>query len=511
MAVMTSSLGKLWRYNYQVIAGGGYWIVVLPVAASQIVTLYMMALSTEFKPPVAMKIAELMTPIIGAFLVAHSLAPEYRSGIGAVLASKPVSLHRVVTIRVGLAMFGALLLTFATLQVCSIGLMRIDVWTPLLMSLPSLLFLSLVALTFATLFRNALGGFGVAAVIWALDVGLGYSIHPVLSLQGRRAFDELEPMAEIWPYGKAALVVIGLLLLGLHSRLLHRVCVNAERRDMVRVGALTVIVLLLYAYSGAAVKVGYLYLRRGNLTVGDLTWIRRQLTVYGPVPVSRLFGRPFHVYVSRPQLGDDAEAVTRLREAQLEQALSRWPKSRWADSISFALATERESRDPLAAMEGLLRMAAEFSDSPLAPLALRRAVAIAEPSIPEATRLRAARSLLSDYPDTKHAERAARYLESLYPGAVDAAEMEQAAQVASKVARRLEQPGWLATLAELQDVQGKTTAAIESARRARTMGLSITSGDDPSLDPKDIQVNRAPLDAAITAATELLTRLGAQP
>src|SRR5688572_5255350 len=100
---MSMLRNPLWRYNYKILMGAGYWVVVLPVAASQIVTMWMMALSAEFSQEVGTRIAELMAPILGAFLAAHCLAPEYRSGTGTVLASKPVSLHRVVTVRVALA------------------------------------------------------------------------------------------------------------------------------------------------------------------------------------------------------------------------------------------------------------------------------------------------------------------------------------------------------------------------------------------------------------------------
>src|SRR5205823_4889019 len=168
-------------------------------------------------------------PILGAFLVAHSLAPEYRSGIGAVLACKPVSLHRVVTMRVGLAMLGALLLTVVTLAVCSIGLHPIDLGPPLLACLPSLWFLSLLALTFATLFRSALAGFAIAAGLWALDLAVGYGVHPILSLQGLHARMDLHPLAGLWLYGKLALVVVGLVLLWLHRRLLPRISRPPER------------------------------------------------------------------------------------------------------------------------------------------------------------------------------------------------------------------------------------------------------------------------------------------
>jgi ABC-type transport system involved in multi-copper enzyme maturation permease subunit len=102
---------RLWRYNYRILIGNGYWIIVLPIAASQMVTLWMMALAKDFGQMPATFIAEMMAPILAAFLVAHSMAPEYKSSVGAVLACKPLSLHRVVTMRVVIAMLASLALT----------------------------------------------------------------------------------------------------------------------------------------------------------------------------------------------------------------------------------------------------------------------------------------------------------------------------------------------------------------------------------------------------------------
>ena len=166
---------SLWRYNYAILAGGGYWVIVLPVAASMVTMLWMFPLQSVFGQVAATKIAELMVPVLGAFLAAHTMAPEYRSGVGAVLACKPVSLQRVVVARVALALAVALVLGLTVLVVCSWLLSPVNVWTPLLAALPSLWFLSMLAMTFATLFRNSLAGFAVAAAIWALDFGLGYS------------------------------------------------------------------------------------------------------------------------------------------------------------------------------------------------------------------------------------------------------------------------------------------------------------------------------------------------
>jgi hypothetical protein len=189
---------RLWRYNYKILLGTGYWILVLPVALSQVVTLWMMALASDFTVEGATRIAELMAPLLASFLAAHTLAPEYKSGVGAVLASKPLSLYRVLTVRVSLALLGGLLLTSVSLYVCTTLGKELNVPPMLLAAIPGVWFLSLVALTFATLFRNALGGFAVAAGIWALDWVVGYDVHPLLSLQGYTAHLAKDSLSEMW-------------------------------------------------------------------------------------------------------------------------------------------------------------------------------------------------------------------------------------------------------------------------------------------------------------------------
>src|SRR5262249_13726082 len=190
--------GSLWRYTFKILTGTGYWVLIVPVAAMMIVTIWMMALQTAFDQATADQIAEMMMPILGAFLVAHSLAPEYRSSIGAVLASKPVSLHRVLTLRVALGLIAPLLLTAVPIVLSSLTIKAVDVVTPLVGALPSLWFLSMLALTFATLFRSPLGGFAVAAGLWALDLEVGYSVHPLLSLQAIHAKETVDPLATLW-------------------------------------------------------------------------------------------------------------------------------------------------------------------------------------------------------------------------------------------------------------------------------------------------------------------------
>ncbi|MFN3648743.1 MAG: tetratricopeptide repeat protein [Armatimonadota bacterium] len=472
---------RLWRYNYSILLGGNWWIIVLPVAASQIVTLWMMALSADFDQRAATRIAELMTPVLGAFLVAHCLAPEYRSGVGAVLACKPVSLHRVVTMRVLLALLVAVALTTVTLFVCSVGLKPIDVWQPLVASLPGLLFLSLLSLTFATLFRNALGGFGVAAGLWALDFTVGYAIHPYLSLQGLYARMDGDPLAVMWTQGKWALGIAAVVLLFLHGRLIHRVCRPPERRDVTRIAVATGAVLLAYCASGAAATLGYAYTHRAHLDTPDVDWLRRQMKVYGPVPVASFFGPALTTYVAEPTASENSSSAE-VRVQQLEQGLQRYAGSLWADGMAFAVGAEREKTDPVRAVPDYYRVADRFPKSPFAPRALFRIIRMEAPEVGSEERLKAARRLIESYPQSDDAERGAEAIAEMYPQLVNDAEMLEVSQVAVKTAPEHRKARWLIRIADLQRKAGDLGAARSSAQAAVDAVAAIEARMESSAD-----------------------------
>ncbi len=488
---------RLWRYNTRILLGTGYWVLVLPVAASQIITLWMMALAGDFSQGAATRIAEQLTPILGAFLVAHSLAPEYRSGVGAVLACKPLSLHRVLTARVGLAMGFALLLTTVTLTVCSIGLKPIELAPPLLAAIPSLWFLSLLALTFATLFRNAFGGFAVAAAVWAVDYGLGYAVHPLLSPSGLTASLEQEPLAVLWLWSKGALIIAGMVLLAVHARLLPRICRAPEARDLPRMVAATVATVTAYCVSGALIMVGYAYFNRAQLPSPDVVWLQRQLRGYGPVPVAQFFGPAFATYVA-PVPMSSTGSHRELRARQLEQAAGKWPKSIWADGILFALAAESESREPFKAVDNYLRTADRFSTSPFAPRALARVILMEQSEIPMAAKLQAARRLISDYAAQPEAEKGALWLQASTEASVD--EKLRAAEAVVAVAPDFRRPAWRITAAELLAVRGDTARAMALAREVRTEALALqerarTDGSTSDLRPHLPEIAKAIQDA----------------
>ncbi len=509
-AVAASPRGNaLWRYNYKILIGSSYWILVLPVAASQIVTLWMFALQGDFNDATATHISELMAPILGAFLVAHSMAPEYRSGIGSVLACKPVSLHRVVTIRVGLAMLIALALTLLTLGVCSLLLTPVSLGPIVLVSLPSLWFLAMVALTCATLFRNALAGFGAAAALWALDVWKGYDIHPLLSLQGRHALLDADPLASLWIVSKVLLLVMGMVLLIVHGRLIPRVCRPPERQDILKIVGAVTAVLLFYCVSGAAAMLGFAYVNRARLSHPDHIWLRRQLHFYDPIPVARLFGPDLFAYVHEPSGRGTGKSDKELLFAQFEQALARWPNGLWADGIGYALGHERSPLDPQKGVQDFLMVASRHGQSPFAPRALGAILRLSQDTVSPGERQLAARRLIADYPKTREAERAADVLHhDMPPGTVRPEELLRSSLVAAEVAPRIRRPTWYLMAAELEEKQGDRAGALAHARQAYQMGLDLVKLDNAEPGKTEIHQQRATVDETTTRARLLVEKLG---
>ena len=96
-----------------------------------------------------------------------------------------------------------------------------------------------LALLFATIFRNPLGGFAVALAMWCLDFSLGYGIHPLLSSQGLSAHVDADPLSTFWPSSKAVQLVAGTLLWFVHLRQLPRLCRPPERKDVLRMVTVT--------------------------------------------------------------------------------------------------------------------------------------------------------------------------------------------------------------------------------------------------------------------------------
>src|SRR5947207_3233006 len=89
---------NLLRYNFRVMMLNNWGLMVFPLAISQL-TVFWFVLTRRFTPDLPAQSAEMVTPLIAAFLGAHLLSAESRSRIGAVLASRPVNISRIVVLR----------------------------------------------------------------------------------------------------------------------------------------------------------------------------------------------------------------------------------------------------------------------------------------------------------------------------------------------------------------------------------------------------------------------------
>ena len=86
---------RLLRYNFRVLMFRNWWLLVFPIAASQLVVFWNL-ITLRFEESLPAYSMEMVSPLLAAFLCAHVLSAEYRSGVGAILASKPVDIGKVV-------------------------------------------------------------------------------------------------------------------------------------------------------------------------------------------------------------------------------------------------------------------------------------------------------------------------------------------------------------------------------------------------------------------------------
>jgi tetratricopeptide (TPR) repeat protein len=206
----------------------------------------------------------------------------------------------------------------------------------------------MLALTFATLFRNALAGFAVAALYWCMDIPPGPPANAFLSIRSYATFlsskgFDLDALVSPWWVSKASLLGGALLLYSIHSRLVFGLgvapTVKAKRRTLGWAAGL----IGLYIVSGATSKVIYGYSQRGTLMPSDAAWFRQQFYPYGPIPVSYVFGPAFRRYLGdtngwRPSSDEgDRLGDTMKHHRELREVVEKMPDSIWAPSAADLL------------------------------------------------------------------------------------------------------------------------------------------------------------------------------
>ena len=481
---------RLLRYNFRVLMFHNWWLLVIPLAVSQ-VTAFWTVTTQEFAPALPAATAEMVSPLLAAFLCAHLLAAEYRSGIGAVLASKPVHIGRVVLLRLSIALAFVWALGGLSFLAFTFGMEPFPLAAPALALVISSLFLGLLALTFATLFRHPLAGFGIAACWWLLDLPPGPPINPYLSLKSLASSFPSYPVAlawdnsltESWWAAKLLLLLGALALYLLHGRLLFTLGSPLTLRRKRRAVAGAVGLLFVYLVSGAAVKVGYAYQQRGNLYPSDAAWVRRQFGPYGPLPVAALFGPTFKAYVGnipnswRLTQAQDGEADllgdTMQHRRDIDRVLKAYPNSIWAPSaLELRARLGLWSRTPPETRVGYYRTLAErHPNSPYTAPALfqiGRVYEEAAKTVPAyAAKAREAfEAFLARYPNTENSADALRFLTLDARRRGDKAAAGNHAERWINAAPPHEKFMACLTLAELRQEEGDKEAARNAAQQA---------------------------------------------
>src|SRR5262245_55539559 len=134
----------LFRYNFRVLMLNNWWLLVFPLAVSQL-SVFWNVLIQRFSPDLPAKSLEMVTPLLGAFLGAHLLSAQYRSRIGAVLASRPVNIGKIVVMRLIVLLALVCGLAWLSLQAHYFWMEPFNQVPIFLACIPSTLFLTMLA------------------------------------------------------------------------------------------------------------------------------------------------------------------------------------------------------------------------------------------------------------------------------------------------------------------------------------------------------------------------------
>ncbi len=498
---------RLLRYNFRVLMFGHWWLLVFPIAASQLMVFWNLV-TLRFEEPLPSHSVETVPPLLAAFLCAHVLSAEYRSGVGAILASKPVDIGKVVAFRMAVVLVLVWALALLSLTAFYYGWEPYPIWPAWLACLPSTVFLGLLALAFATLFRNAWAGFGVAAIWWAMDRAPGVLINPFLSLRSVSASMVNETTHQMLVFTRYAwepkfvLLALSVLLYLWHRRLIFTLGSRSASRLRRRGVVLALLVPVVYAGSGASFKVAYLYTHRGRLLPDDTAWIRTQLAPFGPVPVAWAFGPVFAAYVGeipntwRLQAGDEADVYgdTAKHRGDIARIVQRGTRSIWGSNVVELYARLESQKAPTPEQRiSLLRLIVERY--PNGPHAAGAYVRIARENVeagrPDEARQSCEKALTVPH-TSREASDALRILTSIYRAAGRTEEAIAAARRWFAVADARQKFKAGEVLFGLLDHSGRTEEARQAAaetleairlfrRAVAASGQARTAGTDTPL------------------------------
>jgi len=531
---------SLWGYNLRILLGNTYWLVVTPVVATQLVIFWNMATSSLFSATRAAQTIELLAPILGAFLCAHALAPE-QDGAGELVFVRPLSLEKVLLLRLAMIFGFVFAILVPAFVIYSIGIGGFPLGLVMLAALPSMLFLSALAMAVASATRHPLLGLGAAGAFWALDFATGGYYNPVLTLH--RFADHLadQPMSEQWVLSKLLLLVLAVACYLWNRRLLGRPAAPRRWAAAVRTASVVVLLAAVYVVSGAGYKVAYGLRHEREMGPRALFWYQQQFRGYGLLPVARVFGPAFPLYVQSQESGPAAGPGggqgdgfwASFQVSRMEELVKRYPGSIWADNAQLAIAVHagrQQAARPWLVIacqagegeparrlveedvdHGLRELAAlvdRYPKSPFAAIALSRMAQIGVTTLDYGLARDAYERIIKEHASAPEAHEAGMKLSALYLGEGEPELAQRAADIAAGVALwDVAGEAWLAGARAAQEAGDREGARrrYERARGAAEEGRerSIRGEKSPSQVPKQEQFQR--YDAVVHACERALS------
>ena len=507
---MLENARTLFRYNSRILLANSYWLLIIPLVASQVVIFWHMAIATLVTAATVAKTCELVIPLLAAFLCAHIVAPEHRSHVDEITFVRPVPFTRTIALRAVALYAIVVLLAIVMLYVYQKGLkVEFELGTVLLAGLPSMLFLSMLSLAFASSWRSPAVGIGAALLYWLADGWKGSVFNPFFSLYGyatslANADQDTEPQMS-WLVSKLVLLTVCAALVMITARGLRRPAAPKRWRAGLRLGAGVLVVAVAYLVSGA-----FWQFHQARLAAADDPRHARVVyqdafADYGIIPVAYLFGADFASYVGYPDIAPKGVPdVFRLQQKGIDRLrvlLVKWPDSRWADSASYEIIKTTSVTDDAdnvvpekcAVLLGMCREFAQtHSTSPLAPFVAARVVSTARLAGDEETMLQAYDRIMKVHGGSEAAYEAAEQLKAYYiqlgdiPRAIEAARRSaEAAPAESKPEALLAFARFLAKQQRTQEARGifgqVEAAVMEKLDALGLRVLTLENGTDENM------------------------------
>jgi hypothetical protein len=409
---------------------------------------------------------ELSGPMLGALLLLALLGPVVRCG-SAQLRLWP----RTVMVIGRIAVSVTLAVAVARLLVAPLMLLgSLEGFGPAVPAAAvSTFYVVSVCAAVLCLTKSRAGAIGTAVTLCGLDLLLGFSGNPLLSLQGAAAIGAGAPFQQFWLTGKITLGALGLLAALISVWAAGRPPTFRRRR---LAWAIPAVAAVAFVGIGAGFTLAYLHANRDQVTPDLSTALAEWSARYQPLPVRALL-TPAGRALADPalQLGP----TQGLSSFLMERLAFHRPTDPWSDALAMASAQRRASLQPDSDVTLYTAVADHFPRSLFAPRALEKAVRRSDAL--DEDRLVPARRILRDYPSSPSARAIAVTFGENYPQTVTTKDLKTASLLVARHAHGANAVRWLVVAAGAAMEEGGVDEARGLVAEARKR---IQSGEVPT-------------------------------